>query len=714
MTMPRTKTAPGKAAAAPSPIMQEVVNAALRYVIREMRTTLIRSSYSPVLYETHDLSCSLSDRDGQVVAMYVDVPLHIFPTVFSAAHLWERFGDDIEPGDLFVTNDPWTAGSHMNDIQVQIPIFVDGEIELVGTVRAHHGDVGGMTPGSLSGAATSIHQEGLRLPLLRLARGGEVDRGVRDILLANVRQPFETEGVLAGQMAVCELASRRVNEIFHRYGRDVAVACIEANLEASRQRLARRIGALDDGEYVAEDYLENSGTGGENRKPIYIRSKMTIEGERIVFDFTDSSPQRAGAGNATLPDTWCGAFTAVQTMLDSAAVSTTNGMKQIEVRTTPGTVVDALYPSPVTGFSDLMFGPVSGSCVSLLAQAIPDEVSAPVGSGSNQLILSGPEDPSGKPWFIFEFAFSGWPAVKDHDGNITCFHWTNGDLAEFWPAERIDFATPLRILSNDLYADSGGPGLRRGGLGVKRAWQVLGPTEMSFLGSDGLLTRPGMAGGYGGALNKLCLFRDGKEVPLGEVPQKVSAFPLEVGDVLVLMLAGGSAYGDPLQRPVEDVLEDVLAGYVTEAGAREDYGVAISGDQLDIPATTALREQRGAARTLLEISLAGEDEFDEDGRRVARLHPATARSLDVGHGDLVEIARPDRTSLRAWVLIDPEAAAGTLAIGPRGADAAGVSAGERVWVRSPWCYASRQPLEERVAEILALSRAIPAGSGAGS
>jgi N-methylhydantoinase B len=697
--------------AGPSPILQEVVNAGLRYVIREMRTTLIRSSYSPVLYETHDLSCSLSATSGQVVAMHVDVPLHIFPTVFSAARLWERFKDDIEPGDMFITNDPWTAGSHMNDIQVQIPIFVDGRIELLGTVRAHYGDVGGMTPGSLSGAATSIHQEGLRLPLLRLVRRGVVDSGVVDIILANVRQPFETQGVLAGQIAVCELAARRVNEIFSRYGRDTAVACIEANLEASRQRLARRISALQDGEYVAEDYLENSGTGGENRKPIYLRSAMRIEGDRIAFDFTDCSAERAGVGNATLADTWCGAFTAVQTMLDNAAVSTTNGMKQLEVKTSPGTVVDARYPSPVTGFADIMFGPVSGSCVSLLSQVIPDEVSAPVGSSPNQLILSGSVGPNGKPWFIFEFAFSGWPAVKDHDGNLSCFHWTNGDLAEFWPVERIDLATPLRILSNDLYADSGGPGMRRGGLGIKRAWQVLAPAEMSFLGSDGVLPRPGMAGGYGGALNELRLFRDGQEVPLGGVPQKVSAFPLEPGDVVILLLAGGSAYGDPLLRRPEDVLEDVLAGYVTEAGARDDYGVVIAEGQLDAPATTTLRDRLAADRELLDIVVTAADEFDEDGRRVARVAPSTAHALGVGEGDLVEVASPARTSLRGWVTIDSTIPPGKFHIGPRGARAADVVEGDRVWVRSPWSHCSRKPLDERVAEILLLGRAIPVKTG---
>ena len=645
--------------------------------------------------------------------------MHIFPVVFSVGHFLEKFQGDIGENDVFVTNDPWASGCHLNDVQVFKPIFIDGKLELVAAARAHHGDVGGMTPGSVNPTSTSVHHEGIRFPIVRIARDGVIDSGLRDVWLANVRQPFQTEGVLTAQVNVVALADRALKALYARFGTDIVTTCITSNLEGGRARIADRLRALPEGDYFYEDYLENSGTVGENAKPIYIRSRMSVAGEMLTFDFTDSSPMRAGVGNAEIADTWCGAFTVFETFLDPGQVTTTGGMRHLELKTTPGTVVDSQYPSPVAGFSDMMFGPIEGSCVGLLSQIMPDEVCPPFGGSANQTFIAGDSNPylDDEPWFLFEFSFCGWPALKDHDGNIASTNWALGDQAMFWPVERMELLNPLQVVSSDIYEDSGGPGCRRGGLGVKRAYNVLAPAQISLLGAEGILPRPGMNVGYGGALNQLRVYRNGEEIPVGGTPVKLSAFRLEPGDLIVLLLAGGSGYGDPLERPTSLVLSDVDAGYVTVDGARTDYGVVVDAGRVDEDATTLMRNRLRLERVLLTVADVPGVEFDLDGRRLARISSTTAARLGLADGDIAEYALPASAGLRAWIAVDERVPPDSVAIGAAGTRVARVKAGDRIWLRAPWTHVSLQPSVNPVKEILPLSRALwehYAGSPRGS
>jgi N-methylhydantoinase B len=643
--------------------------------------------------------------------------MHIFPVVFSVGHFRAKFEDDIHDGDIFVTNDPWASGCHLNDVQVFKPIFVDGALEMFAAARAHHGDVGGMTPGSVNPSSTSVHHEGIRFPIVRIARDGVIDRGLLDVWLANVRQPFQSEGVLRAQVGVVGMADRGVKQLYSRFGTALVRMSVGANLDVAATRLAERIRELPNGEYFYEDYLENSGTVGENAAPIYIRSKMTVADTKLTVDLTDSSPMRAGVGNAEIADTWCGVFTVVETFLDHGQVVTTGGMKHLDVKTTPGTVVDGQYPSPVAGFSDMLFGPIEGSCVGLLSQVMPEDSCPPFGGSANQMFIAGESNPclDGEPWFIFEFSFCGWPALKQHDGNIASTNWSCGDQAMFWPVERLELLSPLRVVSSDIYEDSGGPGCRRGGLGVKRAYNVLAPAQVSLLGAEGILPRPGMDGGYGGALNQLRLYRDGDEIAVSGTPMKLSAVQLEPGDLIVLLLAGGGGYGDPFERPIALVLSDVLAGYVTVDGAREDYGVVVKNGVVDAAETAALRRSLQSERVHLTVVDLSGDEFDSVGRRLARISAVTAARLGVTHGDIGEYVLPDSAGLRAWIAVDDRVPDDAVALGAAGARVARVTAGQRVCLRKPWSYVSRQPSVNPVRDILALSQALnerdlPAGS----
>jgi len=670
------------------PITGEVIESGLRYVVREMRATLIRLSYSPILYETHDFSCALLDPQGEIVAMSVDVPLHVFPISFGVRHLHEKYADDMHEGDMFLVNDPWIAGTHLNDVLLIKPIFVDGELELYAAVRAHYGDVGGMMPGSISGASTEILHEGIRMPMVKIYDRGELNQEILDIFLNNVRAAFQAEGVFHAQAAVNRLAENRLLTLYERYGTAQVRATLEARMEGARRRMAAAIAALPDGEYYYEDYLENSGGSGANVDPIYVRATMRIAGEEIAFDFEECSPQRNGVGNADLATTWCGAYTVLETILSEEPSSTSGSVAQLSVTAPEKSVLNSSHPVPVGGFADILFGPVQGCALALLGQVVPERVCALAGSSANQTSIGGPSNPRrpGEAWFIYEFPWAGWPATAELDGNLGISNWYMGDLPMIWPVERGELALPMRVVYSGIRADSGGAGTRRGGNGLVRAWEILADGQFSFLGSEGIIPRAGMSGGYGAALNRLEVLRDGKLLELGEIPLKIGGFGLKAGDVVVTYAAGGAGYGDPLEREVERVAQDVADGYVTAEGAAADYGVVIADGEVDAEATERRRAELRDARVFLEVEVTAADEFDDKGLRLARSSPAVADRLGVAEGDLIEFVPARRPSLRAWVTID-DSRDDRLPIGPFGARACGVDSGDSLLVRTPWGHA---------------------------
>jgi N-methylhydantoinase B len=673
-------------------ITGEVIDAGLRYTVREMRATLIRLSYSPILYETHDFSCALLDSDGEVVAMHVDVPMHIFPVVFSVRDIVSRYGDSIAEGDMFLVNDPASGGTHLNDVLMVRPIFLDGKPELYAAVRAHYGDVGGTYPGSsVSGESTEVFHEGVRIPVVRAFVKDELQEDLLSLFLANLRTPFEAEGVFHAQAAVNRLAEQRVLAIADRYGAASLKQATQDRLEGARTRMSEAISKLPDGEYFYEDYLENSGTSADNRKPIFVRTKMTIDADRARFDFEEVSPERSGVGNADFSQTWCGTYTVLETVLVDEEGSTSGGARQIEVTAPAHSVLNVEHPKPLGGYADLLFGPVQGSAMALLAQLLPADVCALGGSSPNQTVFSGGSNPRGNggPWAIFEFPFGGWPAVRDLDGNMCGVHWCNGDIPMLWPIERAELDIPIDAVFDGIRVDSGGPGFRRGGVGIVRAFEMATDCQFSFLGSEGILPRPGMSGGCAAALNEIRVLRGGENILDTEVPLKVGSFALRKGDIFVTLVAGGAGYGDPLDREADRVLQDVDDGYVSVAGALADYGVAIEDGAVDIEATEERRAAMRDGRSLLEVGDADEDDYDEDGRRLARISPAVAARLGVESGEILEYVPTERAALRVWALIDEELDGDLTPLGPRGREICGVRPGERIWLRSPWGHASR-------------------------
>jgi N-methylhydantoinase B len=678
-----------------SPLTLEVIGAELNYVVREMRSTVIRMAYSPILTETHDFSCAITNRRGEIVAMNVDVPFHMFAVRYAVQTVLDKYGDDIHQGDQFFLNDPWQVGAHLNDTTLLTPYFFDGELRLWLACMVHYGDVGGTVPGSASGECSEIFHEGIRFPAVRVCDKGTVNDDLIEVLLANVRQPFETEGVYAAQSNTTTLAQTRLNEACERYTPETVEVCVERLLDNAEGQTRQSIAGLTDGEYFFEEYLENGGV--HHPDPVYFACTMTVDGENLSFDFTGSAEQVAGVCNGTLVNTWAAVFDVVDTYLAPGTVSNSGAARALEVVAPEGTVVNSKFPAPINGYATVMFGPIHGCVIGCLAQVMPEEVSGLTTSSANQTNIGGTSGAFREKdvyWLVYEYPSGGWGATRDTDGSLNSYQWHIGDIPTIWPIERLEALNPIRAHINEPYLDSGGPGYRRGGLGIKRAWEVTAPAQFAVLGTDAVLPRAGLCGGFAGALNWISVVRDGKPIKTSEMPLKAGGFKLVEGDIILYLVSGGGGYGDPLERPLEWVLRDFEDGYVSLGGAREDYGAVIADGAIDTDASAELRGQIRGARTRFAVSGADADDHDELQRRRIPLSPDAASALGVGELDLVEIVRDRGAHLRGWARIDDGLEGTSVSLGPSARSIAGVEDGGSVYIRQPWTYAMRRQQED--------------------
>jgi N-methylhydantoinase B len=671
-----------------------VIAAHLTYAVREMRSTMIRMAYSPIVTDTHDLACAITNADGEIIAMNDDLPMHMFDIRFAVATALRKYGDDVREGDQFLVNDPWECGSHLNDVSLIMPYFRGGKVFLWLACTVHWGDVGGPVPGSVNGAATEVFHEGVRFPLTR------VTPELLEVLLANFRQPFEIEGVFSAQSTCMKLATKRLDETCDHFGTDVVEAAVKTLLEHEEHKARARIAQLKDGEYYFEDYMENGGV--LQPEPVRISCKMTVDGDHLTFDFDGTSPQNPGVGNCTISDTHSAVFESVDTFLSPGGVSNSGASRAWTITAPEGCAVNTKFPAPNGAYANVMFGAIHGCVIGCLAQVMPDEMPGITPGSSNNTNVAGPWDDAREGdqyWLLYEYPPGGWGATKDNDGSLMCWQWYLGDVPCLMPTERIEALNPVRMHFNELYLDSGGPGMRRGGLGVRRAFEVLKPGEFTILGSDGILPRPGMAGGFAGALNWVGVIRDGKPLKTAELPLKTGGYKLVPGDIILYLIAGGGGWGDPLERPEQAVLADFQDGYVSVDGAREDYGVVIRDGGVDMAATADLRRSMVDGRQYVSVVEADEDEFTgaTGSRRLARVSRDLAQRLGVSDDDLVEYVNPRGGHVRAWVKVDGTLEGEASPLGPRAREIFGATAGTRIYLRQPYTYAMRNQSADLIA-----------------
>ena len=629
------------------PITLEVLREALVSIVREMRVTLVRTAYSSILYEGEDFSCVLMDGRAQIVAMSKgqDHPLHIVPVGWSMRAVREKFGDDIHPGDIFLHNEPYTGGTHLNDVAMIYPLFSpDGGMFVFPVVRAHWGDVGGMSPGSLSGRATEIFQEGVRIPPIRIVDRGRPNDAALDLIFSNMRGPRERRGDFQAMLGTCRKAAERIEELVGRYGSATIRDAVAELMDRAEGRMRHAIRGLRAGDYVYEAHLE---AGTERLEPLTVRAKVTVAGDTITVDLAGTSPQTLGPTNVGPAMAPTGAFTIIKSFLDPGADVNSGAFRPLTVITPPGTIVNANPPAPCGGMVEVKYC-VESAVMGALAQALDGKITGDLKGGGNHCYVGGPHPRTGETFIFYEYPAGGTGGFDGGDGSNTVRAWTESDMTTLQPIEAVEQLYPVRIERTALREDSGGPGRWRGGLGLTREVRIQTTgAQLSVLAEKAVLPPFGVCGGRAGATNRFWVRRHGERVQPSSLPGKVSAFPLEPGDVLLMESSGGGGFGDPLERDPARVAADVGEGYVTAGTAETLYGVVLRKGEPDTAATAARRAWLRATR--MHVRVVAGAELDGQSGRGVRLGAEAATRLGVSPGAVIEFVNPHGAPLRAWV-----------------------------------------------------------------
>jgi N-methylhydantoinase B len=663
------------------PITLEVLTQGLISIVREMRATVCRTASSVAIYDAKDFSCGLFAPDSQVVAQSEDIGSHVVPLPWSVRSAMEKFGSDIAPGDVILSNDPYTGGTHLNDVTIIFPVFEAGRLIFFPAVRAHWADVGGMVPGSMSGKATEIYQEGVRIPPVKIQEAGRFNQAALDILLSNMRVPEERLGDLEASLASCRVAEKRIHEICARYGVDTLLEAVRLDLDRSEARMRKCIASLPDGVYRFEDYLETYMGG--RFEPLLMPLALSVSGDRMIADFTGASPQVPFPVNSTAAVTAASVFIAVKSIFDPAAPLNQGSFRPIEVIAPPASIVNVQRPAPAGSHGEIRKR-VIATMVGALSQVVPDLVAGDLCRTSFHNLIGGYDAKRGREWVHYEWSAGGNGAFRESDGPSAMATIDWGDLVTVQSTEIIETRMPLVVETSRLAVDSGGAGTTRGGLSMQRSMRVLADDSRYSLLSDGAVVPAfGVMGGLSGV-------QVGSWVETGGVmegfdtPGKVAGHPVGNGSVVVVRSAGGGGYGDPLLRNPADVANDVREGYVSWQAARDLYGVALdTKGRVDGAGTNRLRQCLREARFLLPAVLV--DDSYESGavskRRICRLHPRDAVAAGLRADDLVEIDSRSAAPLRAWVRIDQTVESGCLPIDDIGLTILKASVGQRLEVR---------------------------------
>jgi N-methylhydantoinase B len=513
-----------------------IFQSSMHSIAEEMGAALRRTAISPNIKERRDYSCALFDAEERVIAMGDHMPVHLGAMPMSVKATVAALA--MEEGDVAILNDPYAGGTHLPDITLVLPVFVDGgeRPAFYAAARAHHADVGGMYAGSM-GPAQEIYQEGIRIPPVLLMRRGEMDRSVLSLLLANVRTPEEREGDLAAQIGACRVGERRIREVVSKYGLE-KVQALARELVAYSERLMRaELRGMPAGTFGAEDFLDDDGV---SEQPIRIAVAMTFDPEQgsMTIDFAGSSPQVRGAVNAVYPITWSACFYVLRCLLAEDAPATAGLMHPVTVRAPKGTIVNAVPPAAVAGGNVECSQRITDVLLRALAQAAPQRVPAASYGTMSNLTIGGLDPRIGGPFAYYETVAGGMGARPNADGidGVHC-HMTNSLNT---PVEALEYAYPFRVRRYGYREGSGGAGKYRGGNGLVREIELLADSQVTLLADRRKFAPYGLAGGADGAKGRAVLIKaDGREM---ELRGKGSVYA-DKGDAVRVETPGGGGWG---------------------------------------------------------------------------------------------------------------------------------------------------------------------------
>ena len=542
------------------PITIEVTRHKLEGIANEMQSTLLRSSFSPIVKEGLDASAGLFTADGQTLAQACAIPIHLATLIPVLRKMIETFPPGrMHPDDTFLLNDPYTGGTHLPDIALVQPIIVNGRLIAFSAAMTHHQDIGGMSAGSVPTNATEIYQEGLRLPPLKFRDAGVINQTLVSIIRQNVRIPDTVMGDINAQLAACLIGARRMTELAGKFGHNALTAMFEELLDRSETMTRQALSRIPAGTYRYVDFLDNDGI--DLNQPIRIEVAVTLSASGIHIDFTGTSPQVRGPMNCVASGSLAAACFAIRALTDPAIPTNAGCFRPITLHLPEGSLVNPTEPAPVNARTSTIKR-ITGSIISALAEVLPDRVPAPA-AGEMAVVAFGGRRPGGGNFVTGDLIASGSGASAVSDG-VDVIE-TDATNCMNLPAEAMEMETPIRLHRVALRTGSGGNGQFRGGLGVEREYEVLVDNvtfthrgERHFSAARGIF-----GGGDGERAESRILRRDGT---IEIIPSKIVT-RLMKGDRVVVRTAGGAGYGEPVLRATDAIEADTADGKVRQTPA---------------------------------------------------------------------------------------------------------------------------------------------------
>jgi N-methylhydantoinase B len=588
------------------PITLEVIRGGLISLSREMGVAMEKTSYSTIFSEGLDYSCAVFDWEGNMVALHAFDPCHLGAMPYSVQASIREFGiENLQPGDIILQNDPYNGGSHINDYTIMTPVFVDNELVVIPATRAHQIDAGAANPGGCAGDATSIHEEGLRLPPIKLYSAGKEMTDIWNILLANVRVPTAVRGDMRAMIGSLKVAERRATEYVKKYGIGTWKAALTEIMNISEKIMREEIEAIPDGEYENEEWMDDSGTSSE---PVKLKVRVEIKGSELTADYSGSSPQVNGPINASYAVTACNTYIGVLHCVGHRGEYPVNQgtFRPIKVKAPQGSVVNVTYPAACIGGNTETSNRIVDLVIGALLQATtPLNIKAACHGTGGTTSIGGIDHETGEQYVIYLYSLGGMGARATKDGNSAQLPFATNNKGPY--AEINETRYPILVEEYSLVQDSAGIGKFRGGLGTKFSFKLLAESaEYNCLGDrhkispygvfGGLPPKPSECGHFCDIRIKLANqqeFKHSTELFGKLSTSKWSKIILHRGDVYEISLCGGGGFGNPLDRDPELVRKDVEYDYVSNAVAREYYGVVIEPTmmKIDQKATEKLRTE---------------------------------------------------------------------------------------------------------------------------
>jgi len=553
-------------------ITLEVLRNSFSSLVDEMGVTLSRSALSLIITVGKDYSGAVLTKEGDLVKQGIEegLPAHVGTIPFTTKHILDYYKDDISEGDILITNDPY-VGTHLPDIRMVKPIFWDNEYVANLVLCCHWADVGGSMPGSFVCNALDSMTEGLAIPPIKLIEKGKLRKEIERLILRNIRLPEMARGDIRATTAALSTGEKRFHNIIKKYGVDTVKNMFTTHIEENEKNFRQIINNFPDGQYDWIDYIDKDPGIENSEEPIKVELNLTINGDQVTYDYSKSGDQAKGGINCGIAATWSAIIVATKSLFPE--IDMCHGINNaINVITRKGSIIDAQWPAPTCGCGSCSYQKVFDTVLGSYSKIIPDTIMA-AGACETNFILSGKDNRiNSSDYIMYCWTEGGYGALKNVDNHCFISMYASGSKNQC--VEAFEQAYPVLWERFELIPDSGGAGESRGGLGTIRRHRLIN--------SDGVISSVGdrekfptwglYGGGYG--LNQGFIINSNtpKENNVGVF---VTGYKVKEGDFWHFWSGGGGGYGNPLDRDVNKVLEDVLDGYVTIEGAEKDYGVII-------------------------------------------------------------------------------------------------------------------------------------------